>query len=309
MAAHRFWRVKFDSSGGGNCCAASEIEFRAAPNGVDVTGSGTAIASSIFSGSTPASNAFDGGVGESSMWHDNCTDHTNAYIGYDFGAGNEQDIVQFVFQARDFYGARDSIRTGGLDWSDDGVAWTRSFSIPTQTDFINIERRTFGKPPSPPLSDAGGHRYWRARMTPAGNPGADFEGVGGLQFSRQGSITSFFGRALSAGSVQAGSADNVLHFPGRVFGIQWGGSAAVQWCGYDFGEGQAPLIDTVTLWPNSDDPGRTWTEFAIDYSDDGTDWVEAAIVDPDAWVAATPQTFTFGEVVEPAPRRRLIVVT
>lgn len=305
MAAHRYWRVKFDTSSGAGCCAASEIQFREQPNGADVTGSGTALASSIYDGSYVAANAFDNNNG--SIWHDGCGDHTSAYIGYDFGAGNEKDIIQFTFQSRGSgYGYRDSIKTGGLEYSDDGSSWTRLFSILSQPDFTDNETRGFGAPPAP-IVDVGGHRYWRARMTTAGNPGTSFEGIGGLEFYKGEDVLSYFGTPLTPNNLQAGSGHNTVHSPGVLFGTQWGGTATEQWVGYDFGSGMSPRIDAIKVWPNSDDPARTWLEIAVEYSDNGTDWVESAVLTPATWVAATPQMLEFTPEVPEILRRRLIV--
>lgn len=291
MAAHRYWRVKYDTNGangGRQCCNTFNVEMRTAKGGADVTNGGTGIASSeCFGGS--AAGAFDNDGG--SYWHDCCGDATAAWIGYDFGAGNEKAIVEFTFEARhDGYAGDDSIRTGGLEWSDDGAAWTRAFSIPEQPGWNNSEVRVFSAPP-PAYADDGGHRYWRVRMTQ--HSGQGFDGISRIGFFRQGVLESYYGVPAALSNTQAGSAVDVAGASNDTDKIiQWYSGEETQGIRYDFGAGHEPKIDSFRIAPNRDASNRTWKQMALEWSDDNFNWTESFTTDADLdWSSGAAKVF------------------
>ena len=99
MAAHRYWRIRSPTA---DPYGLSEVEMRTVTGGPDVTTGGTAIASAFYTGGGgfPPSNAFDNN--NATLW----TTFTVArpvgghWIGYDFGAGNEKDILEFTLRSR-----------------------------------------------------------------------------------------------------------------------------------------------------------------------------------------------------------------
>lgn len=125
----RAWRLRI--LGADSSCdnmQLENIEFRDSA-GVDQTGSGTAIASSILSGSFVAANAFDGG---SSRWA--ASGHFGHWIGYDFGAGNDVEVHEVFYEPSSSFGSQ-GIMTAVLEYSDDVSSWTPYCMLPRPMPF------------------------------------------------------------------------------------------------------------------------------------------------------------------------------
>jgi hypothetical protein len=114
-SGHRYWRIRFLAINSGNASTfeIDEIEFQN-PIGTDVTGSGTAIASS---NSGTAGNAFS----NSSAEH---------WIGYDFGSGVTTAIkgVKVKSSSVQSKAPTDFV----LEYSDDNVSWTPKLLCQTE---------------------------------------------------------------------------------------------------------------------------------------------------------------------------------
>lgn len=293
--AHRYWRVQIDTVGdmvSRKCVAASKIEFLLA-NNTDATASGgTAIGSTQTSGAF--SNAYD--ASSSTLWHASCGTPASEWIGFDFGVGVTKAIVNFAWSARNddtVLCNSDSIKTGGLEYSDDGSTWTRAFSIMPQYTWTQGERRVIPAMPAA-FTESGGHRYWRILMTTHSTDGV-FDGLSRLRWFYGASIElSTMGTNAAASSIQAGSADSVVNTTNSTTGLlQYGSGTATQWISKDFGVGYAPAITSFTIGPNKDAAGRTWAAFDLQYSDDNSSWTTLGSNHVAAtWAAATPQTFT-----------------
>ena len=122
MAAHRYWRIRSPTA---NPFGLSEVQMRTAVGGADVTSGGAAIASGNYAGYPPA-NCFDDD--NATLW----TTYLVAvpvgghWVGYDFGAGGDRDIVEFVLRSRSDGFAGEAPRDPIFEWSDNGSTWTRS---------------------------------------------------------------------------------------------------------------------------------------------------------------------------------------
>lgn len=124
MAAHRYWRFYFPTipSGGNGYAGVGEVELKIVANGADVTGSGTAIASSYYPGYTPdKAFANDGVVRNTQSWFSNTTIYPH-WLGYDFGAEQEKDIIEYSLTATD-PSNNEMPTTWNFQWSDDAVSW------------------------------------------------------------------------------------------------------------------------------------------------------------------------------------------
>lgn len=117
--AHRYWRLLSRRGMRSNINGNDRIEFRTSVGGPSVTGSGTAIASSEESGKS-AENAFDD---TSSQWRSELTP-TPHWIGYDFGAGNDVELVQIKMSCYNTVLYLEGMRDFNLEYSDDGSVWT-----------------------------------------------------------------------------------------------------------------------------------------------------------------------------------------
>jgi hypothetical protein len=122
MAAHRYWRFTFSNPSSVNF-GVGEVELRTSVGGSDQTGSGTASASSIYSGSYPASLAFaNDGSADANSWVSAAS--TSAWLMYDFGAGNAKDIVEFQITSPTTQAYMNRSPNFGLQYSDDNTNWT-----------------------------------------------------------------------------------------------------------------------------------------------------------------------------------------
>ena len=94
MSAYRYWRIVITAQPDENYAVLAEIELHTSVGGADVTGSGTASASSEFSSAYAAAKAFanDGG---STYWRSGSSPKPH-WIQYDFGAGAAQENVEYV---------------------------------------------------------------------------------------------------------------------------------------------------------------------------------------------------------------------
>lgn len=138
MAAHRYWRLLIlDNVAGDTVCAVDEIDMRvnAAGARLSITGNGTAFASSTYPGIGNAAGAFNGvdfTVNPSNnAWFNDSAKPFPHVIGWDFGAGNEQDIGYVGIKNVSTAGnaVANSVRRAILQWSDDDLRWNSHIAI------------------------------------------------------------------------------------------------------------------------------------------------------------------------------------
>ena len=152
MVAHRAWRVKWDTSNNPTrgCCVCAEVEFLDFIGGADLTNN--AAGQEIYSSTSSYSNgtAFDNSAG--TFWHDDCQSGSQGWIGWDFTADQQYwaDVKAFSFRSRnDSFASSDSPLTGGLEWSDDLINWTRLFSF--ETSNWGVGQKRFFEAPVPSM--------------------------------------------------------------------------------------------------------------------------------------------------------------
>lgn len=136
---HRYWRLLIYMNGAGSgFTTIGEIELRASLGGSDETGSGTASANGT-SGGTNAGQAFDNNTGTS--WN-SASGGFPQWIKYDFGSGNNKNIVQVAITARSST-PTECVRDFDVQWSDDDSAWTTVFSIFGEFSWTTSEQRIY----------------------------------------------------------------------------------------------------------------------------------------------------------------------
>lgn len=148
MAAHRYWRLWITAfntvpAGGGSF---AEIQLRDTKGGPDLTGSGTASASSYYDSNWVPANAVDNN--EATGWHIANQAVIPQWWKYDFGAGNAYDIIQILITAE--IGWR-TVKDFVVQYSDDDSVYTPYFSYGGATGWADHETRTFNQddPPAP----------------------------------------------------------------------------------------------------------------------------------------------------------------
>jgi len=162
-AADRYWRLYFPfGNQAGNEIGITEIQMRTTSGGANQsTNPSNATASSQFDAGYAPYYAFDGNTG--TEWVTQSFAVVGAWIQYDFGSGNDKDIVEVTIRSRNSFGDR------APNWvvvqrSPDGVAWVTEWSSAT-SGWANSTVYTFTKP-----TTGNGSSYpawWRVRF-PAG---------------------------------------------------------------------------------------------------------------------------------------------
>lgn len=144
MAAHRYWRLRSLANNGGGCTTITELIMATTPGGATVCSGGTIIKSSEQAG-WEAPKAFDGIVSGDQGWASANGDIDGAWIGYDFGAGNSQDIVEVRVMSRTHSSyLNQTPKLFFIQYSDDGTNWyQRGPSSGIQTGWTANEIRTF----------------------------------------------------------------------------------------------------------------------------------------------------------------------
>lgn len=114
--AGRYWRFQA-YLGAGSGQSHAEVDFRETVGGSNLSrAGGTASASSIFSGSVPASNAVDGNNG--TIWSSN-GEQDSAWWQFDFGSTQTVRQVSITKRAS----STQAFREGAVFYSSDGATW------------------------------------------------------------------------------------------------------------------------------------------------------------------------------------------
>lgn len=271
MAAHRYWRFYHrEGATGSSLCGITEIELRTAAGGADVTGTGTASASSSRAGED-AAKAFDNNL-TTTLWQMDGDGH-KSWIKYDFGAGNEKDIVEVLIRP-DFGGGVRTPREIDVQFSDDNSAWTTAWMISYKAWSVGTSV-VFTAP------SVANHRYWRLRPNVLQSGGqtmgcAELEmrsAVGGADQTGSGTAVS---RTIFPGAPASNAYDNST-------ATEWSGDTAVlnveqsDWLGYDFGSGVTKDIQELaytarvagTFSNQNQSPVSGWIESGAD----GQSWI------------------------------------
>lgn len=296
MAAHRYWRV-LGHGGIGSFTGLAEIQMRETLGGPTVTTGGTASATlPIQSGSAAA--VFDGNLTTQVQWSGNA----QKWVAYDFGAGNEKDIIEFAIAPNKDVANRTWTRFT-LQYSDNGTDWTDSWRV-SYTPWVIGTLVVFSKP-----SVVTSSRYWRiAAIT----PDAVASCTECTMSEIEGGADQTTGGTPIADSVFLGSFAADRAFDNNT-GTLWSGATATPageaWLGYDFGVGVTKEINEFTWQARVDNFGQNPTSGYVESSTDGINWVKRwEYSTTTEWTALSIQTFTNPEIVtSPAPPIRRAV--
>lgn len=266
MTAARYWRLYCRQGGDGSRILAAEVELRTSAGGADQTGSGTASASAQNVGEE-ASKAFDNST--ATYWQGNITNGAG-WLKYDFGAGNDKDIVEFAMQALSGFASR-MMKEIDVQSSPDDATWTTVWSV-SQPTWTNAQQ-VFTKP------TAANHRYWRLRPNTLQN-GLQVMGAAELEMrsTSGGADQCTGGTALSRTAFSGFPASNAFD---NSTATEWSGANAqanvVQsdWLGYDFGSGVTKDIVQLAYTNRTGTSERLQAPTAgwIESSSDGINWL------------------------------------
>ena len=154
MPAARYWRILVGLTGGGSV-SCSELQMRTSSGGSNVATGGTASASNVFGSGFEADKAFDGN--NSTLWATATLSGT--WIKYDFGSGNDKDIVEITWRARGDGFVDQNPSDFAVQYSFDDSVWTDAWRV-HHTPFTTLgEVRTFTKP-----TGLGACQHWAIRI-------------------------------------------------------------------------------------------------------------------------------------------------
>jgi len=290
----RYWRL-YCLHGSSNV-QLSNLEFREEVGGPDVTGNvgGSAIASGQYNSSYTPSNAFDSG---SSKWAEN--GDFDAWIGWDFGSGEERSIREIVHTPVSGLSSQ-RIRQALVEFSDDGVNWTPLCGVPSNTLSLGSggfassttayelsdQRELFQEQPQTVA-----HRYWRLFCFQSDGGGNRLFCLDEIEL-RDGSGTDLC--VSVGGSASTSSAQGSYPASGAFANSSgyWATSESTvgnpEWIQWDFGSGNEQFVSELYL--KARDSGsvsdRAPAGYILQASNNSTDWTPI--------LTRTAQTYGFG---------------
>lgn len=290
MANHRYWRAYCREGGASSRTLCAEMTMAQSSGGADVTSTAFAIASGETGASESKDKAFDNNT--AAYWQ--VIQTTGAWIGQDFGAGNEKDIVEISMQPLSGFATR-MFRQFDVQYSDDNVTWTTAWSC-SFTAWTNAAQ-TFTKP------SAVADRYWRLRQSAL---------VSGLVMGcAELELRESVGGADATGS-GTGIGDqltNIANAFDNNTATVWSGVSAADdsgYLGYDFGSGVTKTIVQVSFTARNDvnyfqSPTAGW----IESGSNGIDFIERWTFSGLSWTQGSTNVFTDGAVAG-SSRRRMV---
>lgn len=279
MTAHRYWRVYGRiNAGDGSFTGVTEIEMAESAAGSDVTSTTFATSSGSFQAGS-ASSAFNNDfTGDVAQWNGTGADK---WLGQDFGAGNEKDIIEVRIRPNKDAANR-TFAAFDIQYSDDGTNYTTLWSV-RYTGWSVGTTVTFSKPGSGPA-----YRYWRtkfsncmsnvytvAELTMAIALGGSNQCSGGTGLASSGTI----GSALDANTSTFWSSSTTGNY---------------EYIGYDFGSGVTKQIIEISLLSRQDNTPffQQWPRtIMVEAGSDGINWL------PIWTVNNSLQTYTDGAYV------------
>lgn len=287
-SGHRYWRLNATANANGGASgnlALSEVELRESIGGADVTGSGTASASTTTEGS--ASQAFDNN--SSTYW---AASAGSGWLKYDFGVGQSKNIVEIAITSR--AGGTWHIqapRDFSLEWSDDNSTWTPVFSRTYEVGWGVAETRAFSAG-----SSSSEVRFWRIYITGRNQTAisiAEIEfrtSLGGADTTTSGNA----GQNIEGGGVSGGSG----YFAPQAFDNNastfWYRYNEPVWIGHVWSGGSGPDVVQFAITARNDTFSTQGPkDFELQSSTDGVTWTTVATVtNQTAWGNAEQRVFT-----------------
>lgn len=280
MAAHRYWRVYINALVSASDTGIAAV-YLSTSSVVQAASGGTASADSVYDVSYAASKAFD--ADPQTIWATGSGTFPH-WIKYDFGSGNDKDIVAFGITARnDSFATTQSPKDFKLQYSDDDSSWTDAgITVTSETTWVAAQTRFY-----PTASK----QEWRLNCTAVES--------GAVSIARL-DMRSSVGGASVIGNGFADSSSHYVDSPTYAADNAFDGNAATfwgaatsppQWIRYRFPAATNVLQYVIQAPPsgNNTQTPKTWT---VDYWD-GSTWVTADTQTSVAnWSAGETRTYT-----------------
>lgn len=292
---HRYWRVRalMNQIGGASASAVScaKLQFRATPGGADLASGGTPSASTIFSGSFPASNAFDNNGATFWVSSNTTGNYGTHWIEYDFGTPVYVDEISWE-KRPDSFGANEGIILGAVQWSDNDSTWVSSWGFVTPPDWpTGAQTRVFTKPGNPLTK-----RFWRIRVTACQGGSGTIPSFVDVQFrgTPGGANLATGGQAIASRTGTYATINNAFDGSNTTF---WFADTAVStqpWIGYAFAT-ETEIVE-VALRNRNDGFGAAQgiTAGTVQSSLDGVNFTdEWSFTSPATWLVSSAETRVF----------------
>jgi hypothetical protein len=296
MSAHRYWRIYITESVNASNLDIREVEMRTSIGGSDVTGSGTASASSQ-AGGFEADKAFDNNSG--TTWYTSSATRPQ-WLQYDFGAGNDKDILELQLTS---WSATEQWRTFEFQYSDDNSTWTTLWTITYDDPLTGGTSRTYSATDTPTMN--GANTFWRVRAT-AVDGGSNF-GAMEMEFR----TTVGGADQATGGKAFASSAFDTGHVPGHAFDddltTKWASLAAPPaWVGYRW-SGAKTIVEVAITARNDGFQAQAPKDFVIERWDGSAYQTAYTVTGSSSWSSGETRTFTWGSA--PAQRPMCFICT
>lgn len=294
---HRFWRVlAYRSISAADLVSVGEIELRGSAGGADLTdgAGGTALSSSVWGGGHEAFRAFNNDLNDKWASVSTYAGNINQWIGYDFGAGKAVDVKEVAWKVRRDCCIEQTIGSGAVQWSDDGVSWQTSYTFNGKPS-VTYGETVILAPLAASAEPANAHRYWRVRGYAANDPymrASEIE----MRETPTGPNVARFGIPM-ASNWYSGGYDPVYVFNGTTGGNAWATAGGLGWIGVDL---LVPRSINEFRYASAEGP-KAPTDFALEWSDDAVNWTQAWRTQYSAWGNTEFRTFSKPAADAPQP--------
>jgi hypothetical protein len=297
MAAHRYWRLYIERTNDNNTGGAgiAELQLRTAIGGANQATTAGNFSASSTNGSFPLSNLIDGST--STRWQS--TASYPVWVQYDFGAGNEKDIVE-VSIAPSSSNHSIAPNTFSLQWSDDASSWTTLLSVSDYSDWSGSTAVAWSANDTVAVLASG--QAWRIYVT-ASSGGGNTIGTTEVEMRATvgGADQCTGGRALGS-SMTTGFGARFAFDNNTTNAWQSHSTGVPGWIGYKFSS--AVSVAEMTI--------RAASSFAQSFGSlavekwDGSAWVQMASWTGQSWSAGETKTFA---ITASTARPRVFVCT
>ena len=296
MAAHRYWRINVTEAVHASWLDIREIEMHTSIGGADVTGSGTASASSESAG-FEASKAFDNN--SSTTWFTSSAGTLPQWIKYDFGSGNDKDIVELQLTSWSYQEQWVSFQ---FQYSDDDTNWTTLFTVENDEPLDTGTSRTYSGNDTPTMN--GADSFWRVRTTTV--DGGTVFGVAELEFrltnggaDQATGGKAFANRSFDTGFIPPKAVDNDAS-------TKWASKTTTGWIGYRW-SGAKDIIEIAVTARNDGFHNQAPKNFVIEYWDGSAYQTAYTSGTETGWTSGETRVFTFGTAA--ASARPVVFIT
>lgn len=295
MAAHRYWRLKNRATNSGQI-GMGQIIMAAVPAGAQQCVGGAPFASGTYGGSLDTSKSFTGNAGDN-WFQSGGQNYDGGWIGYDFGAGNDKNIVEVrVSGAPSDYASQMNI--WDVESSDDNVTYNFEWTCYHEGWNDGAVYTTFTKPTA-----GSSARFWAILVSATINGNLDLvlselhfhETIGGGNVAP--TDANYFPRN---GSYPIGNAhDNDLS---TIIYAGVSNRGVLVW--YDFGVDKSiAQIEISSSDAGGGNNARCVSTAYILYSEDGRAWLRGSSIEAQAaWGSEETREFA---LVPPPPAMQL----